>query len=100
MCNGMNLARIQSHARVQSLSKCQQRRQLQFDFQLIRPFSCAWRSCASSGPYQKSDVDLHLPKEGGKSMFKRVVWLAVLALALPLAAFASSIDVSNAGGVL
>jgi hypothetical protein len=33
-------------------------------------------------------------------MFRRVVWLAVLALALPLVAFASSIDVSNAGGVL
>jgi hypothetical protein len=34
-------------------------------------------------------------------MFKRVVWLAVLALVLPLAAFAdSSIDISNAGGVV
>jgi hypothetical protein len=34
-------------------------------------------------------------------MFKKIVLLAVLALALPLAAFAnSSIDVSNAGGVI
>ena len=39
-------------------------------------------------------------KEGGKSMFKKVVWFAVLALAVPLAAFASSIDVGNAGGVV
>jgi hypothetical protein len=34
-------------------------------------------------------------------MFKKVVLLAVLALALPLAAFAdSSLDISNAGGVI
>jgi hypothetical protein len=33
-------------------------------------------------------------------MFKKVVWLAVLALALPLTAFANNIDVSNRGGVI
>jgi len=33
-------------------------------------------------------------------MFKKVLLLAVLALALPLAAFASSIDISNAGGTI
>ena len=33
-------------------------------------------------------------------MFKKVVWLAVLALAMPLAAFANSLDIANAGGVL
>lgn len=33
-------------------------------------------------------------------MVKKVVLLAVLALALPLAAFASSIDISNAGGTI
>jgi hypothetical protein len=33
-------------------------------------------------------------------MFKKVVCLAVLTLALPLGAFANSIDVSNAGGVV
>jgi hypothetical protein len=33
-------------------------------------------------------------------MLKKVVLLAVLALALPLAAFASGIDISNHGGVL
>ena len=33
-------------------------------------------------------------------MVKKVTWLAVLMLALPLAAFANSIDVSNAGGVV
>jgi hypothetical protein len=34
-------------------------------------------------------------------MFKKIAWLIILALALPLAAFASSsIDISNAGGVI
>lgn len=33
-------------------------------------------------------------------MVKKVTWLAILMLALPLAAFANSIDVSNAGGVV
>jgi hypothetical protein len=33
-------------------------------------------------------------------MFKKMVWLAVLTLALPLAAFANSIDVINAGGTI
>lgn len=33
-------------------------------------------------------------------MSKKVVWLAVLALAVPLVAFANSIDVSNIGGVV
>jgi hypothetical protein len=33
-------------------------------------------------------------------MVKKVVLLAVLALALPLAAFASSIDITNAGGTI
>ena len=33
-------------------------------------------------------------------MYKKMVWLAVLALALPFTAFASSIDISNAGGTL
>jgi len=38
---------------------------------------------------------------GSTSMFKKVLLLAVLALALPLAAFAdSSIDISNAGGTI
>jgi len=33
-------------------------------------------------------------------MHKKMVWLAVLALALPFTAFATSIDISNAGGTL
>jgi PEP-CTERM motif-containing protein len=33
-------------------------------------------------------------------MYKKMVWVAVLALALPFTAFASSIDISNAGGTL
>jgi PEP-CTERM motif len=33
-------------------------------------------------------------------MVKKVTWLAILALALPLAAFANSIDLANAGGVV
>lgn len=33
-------------------------------------------------------------------MFKKAAWLVFLALALPLAAFASSIDASNAGGIV
>jgi hypothetical protein len=33
-------------------------------------------------------------------MYKKMVWLAFLALALPFTAVASSIDISNAGGVL
>jgi hypothetical protein len=33
-------------------------------------------------------------------MYKKMVWLAVLALALPFTALASSIDISNAGGTL
>src|SRR5262244_89045 len=38
---------------------------------------------------------------GSKFMFKKVLMLAVLALALPLAAFAdSSIDISNYGGTV
>src|SRR6266851_3324231 len=31
---------------------------------------------------------------------KRVLWLTVLALALPLAAFADSVDFTNSGGIL
>lgn len=33
-------------------------------------------------------------------MVKKVAWLGILMLALPLAAFANSIDLSNAGGVI
>ncbi len=33
-------------------------------------------------------------------MVKKVTWLAILVLALPLAAFANSIDLTNAGGVV
>ena len=33
-------------------------------------------------------------------MFKKVAWLGILALALPLAAFANNIGLTNAGGVL
>lgn len=33
-------------------------------------------------------------------MLRKTVWLAVVALALPMAALANSIDVSNAGGVV
>jgi hypothetical protein len=33
-------------------------------------------------------------------MCNKVSWLGLLALALPLAAFANSIDASNAGGVV
>jgi hypothetical protein len=33
-------------------------------------------------------------------MSKKMVWVALLALALPFTAFASSIDISNAGGTL
>ena len=31
---------------------------------------------------------------------KRIVWMIVLALALPLAAFANSVDFTNSGGTL
>ena len=40
------------------------------------------------------------PGEGAESMVKKVAWLWFIALALPLAAFANSIDLSNAGGVV
>ena len=33
-------------------------------------------------------------------MFKKVAWLGILALPLPLAAFANDIALTNAGGVL
>src|SRR5512132_2151600 len=39
-------------------------------------------------------------RRSGHPMYKKMVWLAFLALALPFTAVASSIDISNAGGVL
>ncbi|PYX24846.1 MAG: hypothetical protein DMG82_07090 [Acidobacteria bacterium] len=35
-----------------------------------------------------------------KFMFRRVAWLGILAFALPLAAFANEISLTNAGGVV